>query len=100
MKLQSVLAICFSRRRETFDHWRVFSGGASGVCIVFDNSFLQSIPNKQSYRRGNLKYHWIRDLRKDKPEVDKWPFLKRKPFEDEREYRIIFETKTEGLRSH
>jgi hypothetical protein len=67
---------------------------------VFDNSFLQSIPNKQSYRRGNVKYHWIRDLRKDKPEVDKWPFLKRKPFEDEREYRIIFETKTEGLRSH
>jgi hypothetical protein len=78
----------------------VFSSGASGVCIEFDNSLLQSIPNKQGYRHGIVKYHWIKDLRKDKPEVDKWPFLKRKPFEDEREYRIIFETKTEGLRAH
>jgi hypothetical protein len=104
MKLQSVLAICFSRHRETFHHWRVFSSGASGVCIEFDNRLLQSIPNKQGYRHGNVEYHWIKDFRKDKrkdtPEVDKWPFLKRKPFEDEREYRIIFETKTEGLRAH
>jgi hypothetical protein len=105
MKLQSVLAICFSRHRETFHHWRVFSSGASGVCIEFDNSLLQSIANKQGYRHGNVEYHWIKDfrindLRKDTPEVDKWPFLKRKPFEDEREYRIIFESKTEGLRAH
>ena len=27
-------------------------------------------------------------------------FLKRKPFEDEREYRIIFESQTESLRAH
>jgi hypothetical protein len=104
MKLQSVLAICFSRHRETFHHWRVFSSGASGVCIEFGNRLLQSIQNKQGYRHGNVEYHrikdfWINDVRKE-PEVDKWPFLKREQFKDEREYRIIFETKTESVRAH
>jgi hypothetical protein len=100
MNLQSVLAICFSRHRETFHHWRVFSSGCSGVCIEFDKSLLQSIPNQPAYRHGNVEYYWIKDLQKDKPRLDKWPFLKRKPFEDEREYRIIFETASESLRAH
>jgi hypothetical protein len=39
-KLKSVLALCFSQTAETYHHWRVFSSGPSGVCIVFDREQL------------------------------------------------------------
>jgi hypothetical protein len=99
-KLRSILAICFSLHRETFHHWRIFSNGSSGVCIEFDKEkLLESIPDDKAYRHGNVTYKWISELEKKKPELETWPFLKRKPFEDEREYRIIFESKTESLRA-
>jgi hypothetical protein len=99
MKLSSLLAICFSLRSETFHHWRVFSSGLAGVCIEFDKSkLLQSITTKEGFRHEKVSYHWIGDLKKKKPRPESWPFLKRKPFEDEREYRITFESKTASLR--
>lgn len=99
-KLRSVLAICLSLHRETFHHWRIFSNGSAGVCIEFDkDELLKLIPTDKAFRHGKVSYHWIGDLEKKKPELETWPFLKRKPFEDEREYRIIFETKTENLRA-
>ena len=98
MKFQSVVAICFSGYRETYHHWRVFSSGSSGVCIEFDRAkLLQSIPDSKDFRHGDVKYELIENLKKDKPALETWPFLKRKPFADEREYRIIFQTKTEDL---
>jgi len=101
LKLQSVVAICFSMRRETFHHWRVFSPGSSGVCLEFDkDKLLQSIPTKKGYRHGKVTYHWTARLQKNKPQPESWPFLKRKAFEDEGEYRITFESKTKRFRAH
>ena len=34
-----------------------------------------------------------------KPQIATWPFLKRKPFEDEGEFRIIYESNTERTRA-
>ncbi len=99
-KLRTVLAICFSLRGETFHHWRIFSHGSSGVCVEFDKEkLLKSIPGDKAYRHGNVAYKWISELEKKKPDLETWPSLKRKPFKDEREYRIIFESKTESLRA-
>ena len=98
-KLRSVLAICFSLHRETFHHWRVFSSGSSGVCIEFDKGgLLQRVVGK-GFRHQAVDYRWISDLKKQRPQLRSWPFLKRKPFEDEREYRIVFETSTDNVRS-
>jgi hypothetical protein len=99
-KLRTVLASCFSLHRETFHHWRIFSDGASGVCIEFDKEkLLKSVPGGSSYRHGDVAYEWISVLEKKKPKLEAWPFLKRKAFEDEREYRIIYESKTENFRA-
>jgi Protein of unknown function (DUF2971) len=99
-KLLTLLAICFSLGRETFHHWRIFSSGSSGVCIEFDKEkLLNSIPKGSSYQHRNVTYKWVRELEKKKPELETWPFLKRKPFKDEHEYRIIYESKTENLRA-
>jgi hypothetical protein len=100
MKFRSVLAICFSQHRETFHHWRIFSSGSSGVCIEFDKSrLLKHVIGRAGFRHEKMTYSWISELQKAKPPIEKWPFLKRKPFEDEREYRITFESKTENVRA-
>ena len=100
-KLRSLLAICFSLRGETFHHWRVFSNGSAGACIEFDkDKLLRLISGKKGFRHDKVSYHWIGDLRKQKPALESWPFSKRKPFEDEAEYRITFESKTDSLRAY
>lgn len=100
MRFRSVLAICFSMRAETFHQWRVFSNGSEGVCIEFDRArLLASIQDQEGFRIGEVSYPLIRELREKRPELEKWPFLKRRPFKDEAEFRIVFESKTEHLRS-
>jgi hypothetical protein len=100
MKFRSVLAICFSLKRETFHHWRVFSSGSCGVCIEFNKAkLLQSVANQKGFRSGNVTYPLISQLQRNTPELETWPFLKRRPFEDEKEFRIIYESKTENLRA-
>ena len=33
-------------------------------------------------------------MKKTRPQVEEWPFLKRKPYQDEAEYRILYESHT------
>jgi hypothetical protein len=46
-----------------------------------------------------MEYRLVKEVANKTPERGKWPFLKRKAFEDEREYRIIYESSTERLQS-
>jgi len=60
---------------------------------------VKSLSGEKSYRHANVTYKRIGELEKKKPDLEIWPFLKRKPFEDERESRIIYESKTDSLRA-
>jgi len=98
LKLQSLLAICFSERQETFHQWRVFSSGSSGLCIEFDKaSLIKCVVGKPGFRAQKVDYRWIEELKTVRPDRSTWPFLKRKPFQDEEEFRIIFESTAERL---
>lgn len=100
MKFRSVLAICFSDRREAFHHWRVFSHGSSGVCLEFDKEkLLQTFANKTGFRSQKVTYLWVEEVEKKKPQIAMRPFIKRKPFDDEGEFRIIYESNTERTRA-
>jgi hypothetical protein len=91
-KLAAVLALCFSTKTETFHHWRVFSHGSSGVCVEFGaREFLTAVQGKPGFRCGFVDYCRIDKLEKNPPDVEKWPFLKRLPFVDEAEFRVIYE---------
>jgi len=91
-KLLTLLAICFSTRSETFHHWKIFSGNSSGVCIQFDkNGLLAAFSGLEGFRYREMDYRLVRNLAN--PSVEEWPFLKRKAFNDEREFRIIYEDK-------
>lgn len=99
LKFRSVVAICFSMTSETFHHWRIFSHGVSGVCIEFDKrQLLRAIDGMAGFSRRQVIYRYIWKPGADRPDIELWPFLKRKPFEAEAEFRIIYETKKESVR--
>ena len=96
--LQSVLALCFTQTGETYHHWRVFANGPSGVCIRFDRSILlKAVMKQKDVRMDEVTYRKLRQLRREKIRISDLPFLKRYPFEDEKEFRIIHESNNEKL---
>ncbi|WP_394781924.1 hypothetical protein [Undibacterium sp.] len=55
--LSSVLAVCFSQADETYHHWRVFSGSASGICIRFKREpLLRALHKQQGVMLGEVNY--------------------------------------------
>jgi len=94
-KLDTVLALCFSEKRETFHHWKIFSAGSGGVCVEFDKArLLDGLTAEDGFTLRKVEYAYITDVCLNRPKLADWPFLKRKPFEDEGEFRIVYENKT------
>jgi hypothetical protein len=94
-KLKSLLALCFTSHTETFHNWKVFAGGTSGVCIQFNtDKIINSIKSIPGIEYKMVQYHLIRDVKKNPPPLDDWPFIKRSPYKDEREFRIIYKNST------
>jgi hypothetical protein len=90
--LGSVLALCFAESRETYHHWHVFAGNSSGVCLEFDRDALsRSVCETPGIKCGYVTYRKIRNLRREHPKTSELPFVKRYPFKDEREFRLIYE---------
>jgi hypothetical protein len=90
--LTTLLALCFADCDETYHHWRVFSHGADGVRIDFEKrALLSAFVGDNQVLHGDMRYRLIKDLRTPRDyAVDDLPFLKRYPFRDEKEFRIIF----------
>ncbi len=94
-KLESVLALCFVQAAERYHHWRLFAGGSSGVCIRFDGpELLRAITKHRHIRTGPVKYLTLGKLRRKTLATDDLPFIKRIAFQDEDEFRLIYESKT------
>ena len=96
--LKTLLAICCSQETETYHHWRVFSGGPSGVCIAFKRrELMEALGADRAVRSGEVRYLKIRDLKTAAAEVEEMPFLKRAPYGAEREFRFVYESGGEKL---
>ena len=88
-KVKSVLALCFTEATETFHHWRVFTQGSDGACIVFDREkFLIGIGS--SVQKRGMDYRPLGNVEKSPPSVDDLPFVKRLAYKDEKEYRLVY----------
>jgi len=95
-KIENLFALCFTDDYETIHHWKTFSNGSSGCCIQFDAEKLFDIfKNINGLHHGKVEYKKIKEL--DSPTFDlmKMPFTKRQPYECEKEYRIIWEGKSD-----
>lgn len=102
-RLKCVLAMCFTQASERYHHWRVFGDGSSGICIQFIRSeLLTALREAQpDLRTADVQYLTINrmneQIRKKKFKTEDLPFTKRYPFEDEKEFRIIYESKSKHV---
>jgi hypothetical protein len=93
---KSVAALCFAQETETYHHWKVFSSGTDGVCFDFDREKLLDIFALDSnVKCGLVHYSEIKKLATTSVNPEDLPFLKRLPYEPEREYRIVHTDKCE-----
>jgi hypothetical protein len=97
-KLQSLLALCFTQADETYHHWRIFANGSAGVCIRFDRAALiKAVEQVDHIRVGTVRYLTLTEIRDEKLALRALPFLKRYPFQDENEFRLIYESCDEEI---
>jgi len=90
--IKNLFALCFTHRAETIHHWRTFANGASGCCIQFDAITLFETLNKiKEIRHGVVDYLKISETQPEGISLKQIPFIKRIPYQFEREYRIIWE---------
>lgn len=97
--LKTLLALCFSQTTETYHHWRVFSNGSSGVCIVFNkNLLLNSVKHISDVKCSEINYLSLQKIKNNKNiSVENLPFVKRYGYNPEKEFRIIYESYSEDL---
>lgn len=96
--LKAILALCFTQAEETYHHWRVFAGNPSGVCIRFKRSELLEIFKQQKgIKSGAVEYLTLQNIRANKPTIDRLPFIKRSAFQDEKEFRVLYESANEKI---
>ncbi|MBR1124617.1 hypothetical protein JQ628_24045 [Bradyrhizobium lablabi] len=96
---KSVLALCFAESEESYHHWRVFSSGADGVRVEFDKqALLAALTGDGDVRAGLVNYTKLEDLKqKQAVACDELPFLKRWPYGDEREFRVVYTSLSEAV---
>lgn len=97
--LQTLLALCFSEVPETYHHWRVFSHGSDGVRIEFDKAkLLAAFKGDRRIVARSVDYREINRMNVDPaPGIEDLPFLKRYPYRDEKEFRIVYRCGDEAV---
>ena len=98
-KLKSVLALCFAAKGETYHHWRVFTGGASGTCIAFEKDRLERAVASHGVTLKPISYKTIASDRAKPVTTDDLPFTKRAAFKDEGEVRMVFTSHYEQIKA-
>jgi len=99
---KSLYALCFTKESETSHHWKAFSPGSDGVCIkILAEPFIAQLNFIKEIVHGNVEYELIDEVETEVVTVDQLPFLKRYPFRDEAEYRVLFRKKVASkLKTH
>ncbi|SDJ60941.1 DUF2971 domain-containing protein [Mesorhizobium muleiense] len=99
---KGLYGLCAAMCAETYHHWRVFTGGSGGACIVLKRAplaeYLDAASKKPAVpvtnvRFGEVEYLKLPKVRKiGRTDIMRLPFLKRVGFADEKEFRIVIET--------
>lgn len=95
----AVLALCFVEDRvrtaEKYHNWKIYAGNSSGVCIQFARrKLIAHIESIAGITHGSVTYMTIGKFESARRSIP-WrqlPFVKRKAFDGETEFRIIYES--------
>lgn len=86
----AVLALCFFQEQGKWHHWRGYADGMDGACIAFRApELLSAVDVVPGVMHREVNYKTILDARDNGIAVDDLPFVKRKAYEDEKEYRVV-----------
>ena len=100
-KFKTLLALCFSTAPETYHHWSVFADGSAGVCIQFKrDELMAALKGHAGIRCRDVDYLPIKVAEGKKLKIKDLPFTKRYPFQDECEWRVIYESQGEKKSAH
>ena len=96
---RSVLALCFAEYQrsttEKYHNWKIYAGSSSGVCIqFFRDRLISCIGPVLGISYKSVTYKTISRFDSDWHKIS-WhqlPFIKRKAFDGETEFRIIYES--------
>ena len=84
--------LCFAFGPESSHHWARYAEG-DGCCIMFDGGRLLERIAASGLLHGEVRYYSVEDLTAAKLRamgVDALPFIKRRPYECESEYRVVW----------
>ena len=96
-ELETLLALCFTEASQTYHHWHVFAGDSAGVRITFNREkLLACLGEISGVRHGKVTYSTLKAMETKLPAVDDLPFIKRRGYQHEKEFRVIFEQATES----
>ena len=99
-KARTVLAICFTQGAERYHYWRTFSNGTDGVCVHFDKDrLLNAFQEDDRIRSEQVRYEKVEDIEALQLNGDELPFVKRWPYQDEREFRVLYLDKKNHVES-
>jgi hypothetical protein len=90
-QLKSVLVLCFAEAKESYHHWKIYSGNSSGVCIEFKKEILLQNLISHGIKSDYVIYRTFTQFKRKQPDVSQLPFIKRYAFLDEHEFRAIYE---------
>jgi hypothetical protein len=99
---KGLYALCAAMRAETYHHWRIFTEGASGACVVLKRAplenYLKSVNENPAVPVTAVMFNEVTYLKLPQvnnigpADINRLPFLKRYGFTDEAEFRIVVET--------
>ena len=99
-KAKTVLSLCFTQGDERYHYWRAFSNGTDGVCIHFDRDLLlAAFQEDNRIRSKQVRYKKMENIRALQLDEDELPFVKRWPYQDEREFRVLYLDKKNHVES-
>ena len=89
---KTLLALCFSESSERYHHWKVFASGMDGVRIEFEKDpLVKMFRSATDVVAGSVKYRTFKDIDGGSGiRSEELPFVKRIPYRDEREFRVIY----------
>lgn len=90
---RTVLASCFSYGEESVYHWSTFANGPAGCMIEFKfKKFMDNLHEIPDVLYRKVNYLLIKKVKNGEYQIDDLPFLKRRPYTCEDEFRILLLT--------
>jgi hypothetical protein len=91
-KAEAVRVLCLANSVEMVHHWFYYAK-EDGCCITLDSKKFLDRVKESGFLHNSVKYFPREELSREKLknlEIDDLPFIKRRPYECENEYRIIW----------